>query len=183
MPPSNLHSCVACARRKVKCDKLSPCSRCSRTQTACVYRAPVPSQRHRRQLTQGDLLSKIQELETLLNSNGIHFEPLGNQWVHSSWQGKLSNGPHTQPSSGSSDEPEIAAQGGPPAQLGGMPSPNTILGDESEAARLWSGLSEDVRSHLLKPGSLLTSAPVAETSCHLAAQTVKEGRRRPAQTQ
>ncbi|EHK20985.1 uncharacterized protein TRIVIDRAFT_153427 [Trichoderma virens Gv29-8] len=83
------HSCVACARRKVKCDKLKPCSSCSKSQAACVYRAPVPSQRHRKRLTQHDLMSKIQELESILDSHGIPFEGLGTSWIRSHWEEKL----------------------------------------------------------------------------------------------
>ncbi|PTB61866.1 hypothetical protein BBK36DRAFT_1190142 [Trichoderma citrinoviride] len=90
------YSCVACARRKVKCDKLKPCSSCSRSRAACIYRAPVPSQRHRRRLTQGDFLSKIQELESILDSHGIPFEALGNSWVRSHWEEKLVEGRQTQ---------------------------------------------------------------------------------------
>ncbi|KAH8897233.1 hypothetical protein GQ53DRAFT_712959 [Thozetella sp. PMI_491] len=93
MPPVNQHSCVACARRKVKCDKLSPCSTCSRTQAACIYRNPAPSQRHRRQLTHRDLLSKIQELESLLRGHKIQFDPLDTSWVQSPWEVKLAKSP------------------------------------------------------------------------------------------
>jgi hypothetical protein len=160
MPATNQYSCVACARRKVKCDKLSPCSNCSRAQAACAYRAPAPSQRHRRRLTQGDLLHKIQELETLLKSNGIPFESLGNQWIHSSWQEKLVRSPQTQASSSSSVEPATAAEARPTAQDTEASSPNTIRGEQCDAAQLWSELSEDVRSSSLVLRSLLRSLPL-----------------------
>ncbi|KAI0097760.1 hypothetical protein GGR51DRAFT_540221 [Nemania sp. FL0031] len=32
-------SCVACRRRKIKCDRASPCARCISTNTRCTYRA------------------------------------------------------------------------------------------------------------------------------------------------
>ncbi|KAL7940937.1 hypothetical protein V8C42DRAFT_202963 [Trichoderma barbatum] len=76
MPPQsqNSHSCVACARRKIECDTLTPCSSCSKSQAACIYKAPVPSQRRRTRLAQHDLSSKIQELESILHDHGSHLK-------------------------------------------------------------------------------------------------------------
>ena len=34
---SKLRSCVICRKRKVRCDKQSPCSNCSRANVACVF--------------------------------------------------------------------------------------------------------------------------------------------------
>ena len=36
-PASKLRSCVICRKRKVRCDKQSPCSNCSRANVACVF--------------------------------------------------------------------------------------------------------------------------------------------------
>ena len=36
-PASKLRSCVICRNRKVRCDKQSPCSNCSRANVACVF--------------------------------------------------------------------------------------------------------------------------------------------------
>ncbi|EHK51002.1 hypothetical protein TRIATDRAFT_210411 [Trichoderma atroviride IMI 206040] len=96
MTSQSRYSCVTCARRKVKCDKLSPCSACSKSQVACIYRDPVPSQRYRKRVTQRDLLSKIQELETILHSNRIPFEALDNSWISSRWEERLAQSPQTQ---------------------------------------------------------------------------------------
>ncbi len=148
MPPVNRHSCVACTRRKVKCDKLSPCSSCHRAQAACIYREPPPSQRHRKRLTHSDLLSKIQELETLLQSNSIPFEPLNNTWIHSPWEEKAINNPQVQASSCSVVESTIAAKAHL-AQVIEASSRNTLLREQYDAAGLWSGLSEDVGSPFL----------------------------------
>ncbi len=115
MARPNQNSCVTCYRRKKRCDKLDPCSNCSRAQIACTYRAPAPSQRHRKRLTQGDLLSKIQELESLLHSHSIPFDPLGGSWIHSAWEEKLSE------SHGSQASPRVS-----PA------SPAAVAGDEAE---------------------------------------------------
>ncbi len=149
MSPPNKNSCVRCARRKSKCDKASPCSGCSKAQVACLYRAPVPSQRHRRRLTQRDLLSKIQELETLLQNNSIPFDPLGNSWIHSPWEDKLGHSPSAQTSPESSAETAIEAEVQPMAYIPESQSADTASSDKDGAARLWSDLSEDVRSSWL----------------------------------
>lgn len=41
------HSCVRCFERKVKCDKISPCSHCLRQDVDCRYGTPKPSKRKR----------------------------------------------------------------------------------------------------------------------------------------
>ncbi|MCJ1477045.1 hypothetical protein MMC13_005716 [Lambiella insularis] len=68
--PAKTHSCVLCSQRKVKCNKLDPCSNCSRVRVPCVYRAPAPPRRRRKQTTEGALLSRLQRAEELLNSYG-----------------------------------------------------------------------------------------------------------------
>lgn len=39
-PLLNPRSCVTCRQRKVRCDKLMPCTNCRRAQSNCVYPAP-----------------------------------------------------------------------------------------------------------------------------------------------
>ncbi|KAL7929532.1 hypothetical protein V8C35DRAFT_325101 [Trichoderma chlorosporum] len=140
----NSQSCVACARRKVKCDRLRPCTSCSKSRAACVYRAPVPSQRHRKRLTQHDLLSKIQELEAVLDSHGIPFEGLGNSWIRSPWEEKLVTSPQAQPSpeSMSSAETSVVAETRPMPLVGESSDRDVLLelGEQDGAARLWSEL-------------------------------------------
>lgn len=173
--PERSYSCVACARRKVKCDKLEPCSSCSKSRAACVYRAPVPSQRHRRRLTQGDLLSRIQELESILDSHGIPFESLGNSWIRSHWEEKLVGGPQTQPvpdSTASVDTTPVAARTHMAARHGESSGQDVLLasGEHAGTAWLWSDLPELVRFPLLIFASLLRMLK-AEKPANLATQT------------
>lgn len=143
MTPQSRYSCVTCARRKVKCDKLSPCSSCSKSQVACIYRDPVPSQRYRKRVTQRDLLSKIRELETILHSNRIPFEALDNSWISSHWEDRLAQYPQTQTGS---VETAITAEVSPQAQSAEdlNQSTNHFLGEHAVAARFWSELPEVV---------------------------------------
>ncbi|KAK9415030.1 putative Fungal specific transcription factor protein [Seiridium unicorne] len=137
-------ACVNCARRKVKCDKLDPCSSCSHTQAACIYRTPVPSQRHRRRLAHSDLLCKIQELESLLRENKISFSPLDNSWINSPWE-QLIDGPQAQINPGSSAETVIAAQAHAAAENLEVSDQTVVRGSTGGVSPLWAELSEDLK--------------------------------------
>lgn len=167
------HSCVACARRKVKCDRLKPCSSCSRSQAACVYRPPVPSQRHRKRLNQRDLLSKIQELESILDTHGIPFDGLGNSWIPSHWEEKLVRSrTQASPDSMSSIETAAAAEAQALPSVGEDSAREVLLELEEQdgAAWLWSELPEIVSSPL--PGYVcLLRTPKVENTANFASQT------------
>ena len=141
MAPPSRNSCVSCARRKVKCDKQRPCSNCSKSQASCVYRAPAPSQRHRKRLTQGDLLSKIQELETLLHSHSIPFAPLCDSWINSRWEEKLIKSPQGQ---AAPVDIEFSTAEQPSTQGRGGSSRDIPAVEQRGAAQLWSELSDEV---------------------------------------
>ncbi|KAH7131115.1 hypothetical protein EDB81DRAFT_807945 [Dactylonectria macrodidyma] len=59
-------SCVICHRRKVRCDKQSPCSQCSRGGYSCLYPQPGPAVRRVRKTTITDVASRISDLERTL---------------------------------------------------------------------------------------------------------------------
>ncbi|KAL6894970.1 hypothetical protein GGI43DRAFT_124645 [Trichoderma evansii] len=145
MTPQSRYSCATCARRKVKCDKLSPCSSCSKSQVACIYRDPVPSQRYRKRVTQRDLLSKIQELETILHSNRIPFEALDNSWISSHWEERLAQSPQTQIDFvETATRAEVSSQAQSAEDL--SQSTSRFLGEHAVAARIWSELPEVLKT-------------------------------------
>jgi hypothetical protein len=79
--PHHKHSCVLCARRKIKCDKQDPrCSNCSKSHAECIYQAPHPPQRRKRQ-TDDELISRLNHYEELLRSHKIDFKPINNVWT------------------------------------------------------------------------------------------------------
>ncbi|KEF62695.1 uncharacterized protein A1O9_00668 [Exophiala aquamarina CBS 119918] len=43
-----LYSCLQCKHRKVKCDRVDPCSNCQKADAECIYRTPVPPKRKKR---------------------------------------------------------------------------------------------------------------------------------------
>ncbi|KAJ5999024.1 hypothetical protein N7451_006834 [Penicillium sp. IBT 35674x] len=65
----NPRSCVICRSRKVRCDKLSPCSNCRRGNIACVYpsgdRPPRWARRLERPVT-GEVMERLHHLEGLV---------------------------------------------------------------------------------------------------------------------
>lgn len=64
-------ACIRCFERKVKCDRKSPCSSCSRHHVQCIFRAPKPSRR-RRHLAENELVAeRLKRLEALLEERGI----------------------------------------------------------------------------------------------------------------
>lgn len=159
MPPQSRFSCVTCARRKVKCDKLNPCSTCSQSQIACTYRDPVPSQRHRKRVTQRDLLSKIQELETLLHSNRIPFEGLDNSWISSQWEEQLAQSPQTQAGSSETARTTDVSQTRFAEDLGQTTS--NSFDEQAVSARLWLELPETVRMLFLNLHSVYINRPTS----------------------
>lgn len=139
------HSCTICVRRKVKCDKLSPCSTCSRTGSDCVYRPPPKSQRHRKRLADDDLLSKIREYEGLLQEHNIKFQPLDNSWIPSPLELKWIPRPQSDVRAGDSPEDQSESEmrsesEGATKQLQ-IESPNVHPGH----ACLWFDLPQEVR--------------------------------------
>lgn len=80
--PLHKHSCLLCARRKIKCDKQDPkCSNCTKSHAECIYQAPPPPQRHRKRQADEELLSRLNHYEELLRSHNIDFKPSTNAWT------------------------------------------------------------------------------------------------------
>ncbi|KAK4504211.1 hypothetical protein PRZ48_005127 [Zasmidium cellare] len=71
----NPRSCVTCRKRKVKCDKLHPCSNCNRAHIECVFPAPGRAPRKSRKVV-GDgrdkeLLERLRRLEGVVKGMGV----------------------------------------------------------------------------------------------------------------
>lgn len=60
-------SCLECRRRKLKCDRLQPCSNCSKTRRDCLFLAPATDATSRMKLT--ELKEKIGSLERSLEED------------------------------------------------------------------------------------------------------------------
>ena len=74
-PPRRALACVACQRRKVKCNRESPCQHCARAGVACTPATPVGEGRRRR-FPERELLDRVRRYEETLRQHGIDFEPL-----------------------------------------------------------------------------------------------------------
>ncbi|PGH36796.1 hypothetical protein GX50_00456 [[Emmonsia] crescens] len=60
-------SCLECRRRKLKCDRLHPCSNCSKTKRDCLFLAPALDPNSRKKLT--ELKEKMGSLERSLEQD------------------------------------------------------------------------------------------------------------------
>lgn len=69
-PPSRRaeRSCVLCHRRKVRCDRKTPCSPCTRGSYSCTYPQVGRPVKRARKTTIIDIASRIQDLERTLVS-------------------------------------------------------------------------------------------------------------------
>lgn len=72
--PPKAFSCRRCFERKVRCDKLSPCSNCAKSNAECVFRVPPPPRRGRRRSPDAALLARLKQYEELLKRNNIDIE-------------------------------------------------------------------------------------------------------------
>ncbi|KAK3074291.1 hypothetical protein LTR53_003402 [Teratosphaeriaceae sp. CCFEE 6253] len=76
----NPRSCVTCRKRKVKCDKIHPCSNCNRQHIECLFPAPGRAPRKSRKLGDGrdkELLERLRRLEGVVKGLGVDVLPDG----------------------------------------------------------------------------------------------------------
>ena len=69
-PPLQPHNCVLCQQRKVKCDRLIPCTPCKRSSVECVSSTPAPPRRRKRKLREDEMRAKLTKYEELLKGYG-----------------------------------------------------------------------------------------------------------------
>jgi hypothetical protein len=146
-PSIQKHSCASCARRKVKCDKATPCcSKCSKSRSECVYQALPPSQRHRKRPPDEDLLSRIAEYEHLLRKNNIQFQPLDNSWISSPLEQKLVSRSRNATAAFPCAQPQVLTEVERPSEAPDSEArwQADVPGAKAEAARLWSELPKEV---------------------------------------
>lgn len=70
----NPRSCVTCRKRKVKCDKLHPCSNCARAHIECVFPTPGRAPRKPRKVSDSrdaELLARLRRLEGVVKGLGV----------------------------------------------------------------------------------------------------------------
>ncbi|KAJ5477413.1 hypothetical protein N7539_007557 [Penicillium diatomitis] len=62
----NARSCITCRRRKVRCNKRSPCSNCVRAGVDCVFPPPGRAPRKSKRPPDSELLSRLRRLEGVI---------------------------------------------------------------------------------------------------------------------
>jgi hypothetical protein len=93
------NACSLCARRKVKCDKLEPCSNCLKARAQCVYEAPAPY-RPRKRAADGELLARLARYEDLMRQHNVDFTQHANTWVSPGIEAKAKDTDSQRPVSG-----------------------------------------------------------------------------------
>ncbi|KAL8685372.1 MAG: hypothetical protein Q9218_007800 [Villophora microphyllina] len=69
--PLQPHSCAICQRRKVKCDRIDPCTNCIKHRVQCEYRSPAPPRRRKRTSPDPDVHAKLKRYEDILQGYGV----------------------------------------------------------------------------------------------------------------
>ena len=64
--PPSIRSCVTCRRRKVRCNKRTPCSNCVKAGIECVFPPPGRAPRKSKRPHDAELLSRLRRLEGVI---------------------------------------------------------------------------------------------------------------------
>lgn len=134
--PPTPASCTLCRRRKVKCDRNTPCGNCQRSRAECVPFIPSGTARGRqggrkRKREGGELLERIAKLEGLVRSIEGHETPQGEQ--------ERATGDDTIGATGVN----ASASGGPP-EIRDRTQPAAPRLDKYLATSFWVSLSEEI---------------------------------------
>lgn len=69
-PGLNPRSCVSCRKRKVRCDKNYPCSKCQKASIECIFPRPGRAPRRSKKPPDTELLDRLRRLEGVIQSLG-----------------------------------------------------------------------------------------------------------------
>jgi hypothetical protein len=141
--PSSIWNCLSCRRRKVRCDRRSPCTQCAKTGIDCAFPSSgrLPTRRDElaagsgpsRDRKQADLLARLKRLEGVLRDLGV--EPDGS--VGSGSVAGGSSSARTTASQGNDDDDHLLVR-----NLGSM----VVSKDETVylPSRFWQHITEEV---------------------------------------
>ena len=69
-PRLNPRSCVTCRKRKVRCDKIEPCTNCQKAGIECVFPSPGRAPRRSKKPPDAELLARLRRLEGVVQKLG-----------------------------------------------------------------------------------------------------------------
>ncbi|CAH0059311.1 unnamed protein product, partial [Clonostachys solani] len=72
-------SCFLCHQRKVRCDRMKPCSNCVKAKVECRSASHPASRRRQKPIPKEMLVAQIQMYEKMLVANKINFDPIDPQ--------------------------------------------------------------------------------------------------------
>ena len=76
-PSLNARSCVTCRKRKVRCDKKSPCNNCAKAGIECKFPGPGRAPRKPRKGPDSELLARLRRLEGVVQTLGAQVDDQG----------------------------------------------------------------------------------------------------------
>lgn len=71
-----LLSCLLCSQRKIKCDKKTPCTNCTKARRECISAASLPPRRRKKRFAEAELLARLRYYEELLRKKGVNIDDL-----------------------------------------------------------------------------------------------------------
>ena len=166
-PGPKRRSCAVCRARKVRCDKLSPCSNCRRGNIACILPSSDRPPRWARQLERApsnatsnapaQVMDRVRELESLVRELSGQLERL-NGAARSSAGG--STGPGSPESSRQDGDTGSQADTSPQTNTGNVQSlfGRLVLQDTNRSryvsSGFWSRVDDEVRRQLYSAAHL-----------------------------
>ncbi|KAH8821960.1 fungal-specific transcription factor domain-containing protein [Xylogone sp. PMI_703] len=63
-PTGRRYACIECYKRKIRCDRLSPCAHCRRAELDCRYKSPLPPKRRK----QYENIVRLERLEQIVEN-------------------------------------------------------------------------------------------------------------------
>ncbi|KAL2862528.1 uncharacterized protein BJX67DRAFT_385550 [Aspergillus lucknowensis] len=155
-------SCLLCHRRKIRCDKKSPCSTCTRMGILCCYPGPEETPRRPHRTTISDVLARVARLERTvraLSRDSAHYDSVEPSIpvAQASPETAIASGGSGHTSGG------VLVRGKRSSHYFDEILLSRVLEEEREMQYMLSNESEDRFSDSLNISGILISSPTAES--------------------
>lgn len=155
-PAQKSFSCVLCAQRKVKCDRLpGGCANCTKLLVQCVYKAPPPPRRKKKGMRETDVTTRLRIYEDALRQFGVDPERLVRQEC-----GKLTRGQKQVTGFGGSFDSDISSK----AQTAHVASEaGVLIMEEGKSRYLENGIWTSLRGEFRETREILDESSDVES--------------------
>lgn len=149
-----LRSCITCRRRKVRCDKRSPCSNCVKASIDCIFPPPgrAPRKVKRQPAENAELLTRLRQLENIVEAAMTNSNTQATPSPPQQRSDRSSGDPPAGPQPPRHDEGESGCLAAATAAAGQMPSlehefGRLVIEDNRSryvSNRFWASLGDQV---------------------------------------